>query len=290
VSEDTIFPKNRTLILHDRVLNFSQTLIMGIVNYTFDSFHKASRSASIDEVMHHVEKMLIEKVDIIDLGAFSTRPNNTAVSVEDEKRSIETAVEAILKEFPSTVVSIDTFRSDVAKVGIDAGAHIVNDISGGKFDPKMFETVSKLNAPYILMHIRGTYETMHQPYIYKNIASEVISELLTQIELAKKTGIEQIIIDPGFGFSKNIDQNFELFSNLDQIQKLGYPLLVGVSRKSMIYKTFGTTSEEALNGTTVLNTIALQNGANILRVHDVKEAVEARELVSILNKTKSSTD
>jgi dihydropteroate synthase len=287
VSEDTIFPKNRTIKLHDRVLNFSQTFIMGIVNYTSDSFHKASRNESISEILLHVEKMLKEKVDIIDLGAFSTRPNGEIISLEQELASIEKATQAISKEFPSIVLSIDTFRAEVAKAGIESGAHIINDISGGKFDSKIVDVVAQNDIPYLLMHLRGNFETMHQSYFYKNIVQEVITELSTQIDFAKKVGVKQIIIDPGFGFSKNITQNFELFSSLDQFQQLDYPLLVGISRKSMIYKTFGLTSEEALNGTTVLNTIALQKGANILRVHDVKEAIEARELITILNKKQS---
>jgi dihydropteroate synthase len=279
VSEDTIFPKTSTLNLGGQLLNFSQTLVMGIVNYTQNSFYKESRNQSITSILKGVEKMLIEKVDIIDLGALSSRPNGEIISEIEEIQRIENATCEILKVFPSTIISIDTFRSNVAKVGLDNGALLINDISGGKFDTAMFETIAPYNVPIILMHLRGTFDTMHEPSTYLNISKEVGLELSIQIQMAKMAGIKDIIIDPGFGFSKNIDQNFNLLNELSLLQTLGHPILAGLSRKSMIYKSLGISPEESINGTSILNTIALLQGSRILRVHDVKEAVEIRTLV-----------
>ena len=279
MSEDTIFPKTSTLNLGGRLLNFSQTLVMGIVNYTPDSFFKDSRNQSIKDVIKSVEKMLTENVDIIDLGSLSSRPDSEIISELEEGKRIESAVQEILKVFPNTVISIDTFRSNVAKIALDNGALLINDISGGKFDTNMFDTIAPYKVPIILMHLRGTFETMHLPTHYANIPKEVCIELGTQVELAKKAGIKDIIIDPGFGFSKDIAQNFNLLNDLNILCALGLPVLAGLSRKSMIYKTLDISTEDALNGTSVLNTIALLQGSRILRVHDVKEAVEIRTLV-----------
>jgi dihydropteroate synthase len=280
VSEDTIFPKTSTLNLGGRLLNFSQTLVMGIVNYTPDSFYKDSRNQSIKDVLKSVEKMLTENVDIIDLGALSSRPDSEIISELEEGKRIESAVHEILKAFPNTVISVDTFQSNVAKIALDNGALLINDISGGKFDTNMFDTIAPYKVPIILMHLRGTFETMHHPTHYANIVKEVCIELGTQVELAKKAGIKDIIIDPGFGFSKDIAQNFKLLNDLHALDVLGLPILAGISRKSMIYKTLDISPEDALNGTSVLNTIALLKGSRILRVHDVKEAVEIRTLVA----------
>ncbi len=279
MSEDTIFPKTSTLNLGGRLLNFSQTLVMGIVNYTHDSFYKDSRNQSIKDVLNSVEKMLTENVDIIDLGALSTRPNAEIISELEEGKHIESAVQEILNAFPNTVISVDTFRSNVAKIALDNGALLINDISGGKFDSNLFDTIAPYNVPIILMHLRGTFETMHHQTQYANIAQEVCTELRIQIDLAKKAGVTDIIIDPGFGFSKSVAQNFDLLHELNVLCDLGLPVLAGLSRKSMIYKTLDISPEQALNGTSVLNTIALLQGSRLLRVHDVKEAVEIRTLV-----------
>jgi dihydropteroate synthase len=253
-------------------------LVMGIINATTDSFYSGSRYEGTDAILHQAEKMLKEGAAILDIGGQSTRPGSERLSMEDELQRVVDPIQAIHKNFPEALISIDTYYSSVAKEAVDAGASIVNDISAGMIDEKMIATVAALKVPYVLMHMKGTPQTMQQLTQYGNVTKEVLDFLIYKKNELHTAGISDIIIDPGFGFGKTINQNFELLRNLSGFTKLGYPILLGISRKSMIYKTLGYSAEEALNGTTVLHTIGLMNGASILRVHDVKEAIEAIKL------------
>ena len=252
---------------------------MGILNLTPDSFYSNSRTGSIDAALERAETCLNEGAGFIDIGAYSSRPGADEVTTDEELKRIIPAIEAISKRFPEAKLSIDTFRAKVAKESIEAGAHLINDISGGNLDEQMFETVAALHVPYILMHMQGTPQTMQQKPVYKNIGLEVVDYLAEKVSILKTLGVKDIILDPGFGFAKNTTHNYQLFNQLENLDVFGLPVLVGISRKSMIYKLLGTTAEEALNGTTVLNTIALQKGASILRVHDVRAAVECIAIV-----------
>jgi dihydropteroate synthase len=257
---------------------------MGIINATPDSFFSSSRFNNIDDIAAQVEKMLNDGADIIDIGGQSTRPGSELISADEEMKRIIPAIEMIAKKFPITFISIDTFYSKVATAAVDAGASIVNDISAGSMDSKMIETVAGLKVPYILMHMKGTPQTMQQNAVYENVTLELLDFFIAKTNELKRAGIIDMIIDPGFGFAKTIDHNFELLKNLSVLKMLERPVMLGVSRKSTIYKTLGITAEEALNGTTVLNTIGLLHGVSILRVHDVKEAKEAITLFSAMNK------
>ncbi len=255
---------------------------MGIVNVTPDSFFGGSRSASETDLLVKVEKMLAEGATFIDIGGHSTRPNATAVPEAEEIKRAIPAVGAIINAFPDCLISIDTFRSNVARLAVGAGAVMINDVSGGLMDPKMYETVVDLDVPYVLMHMRGTVETMTQYTDYQNINYEILDELEKKLGALRALGQKDVIIDLGFGFSKKLDQNYELLAKMEVFKMLECPILTGISRKSMIWKKLDIAPESALNGTTVLNTIALQKGANILRVHDVKEAIETIKLVGFL--------
>lgn len=273
-----------TLNCKGRLLMVDKPLVMGIINITPDSFFEGSRYNSIDEITVQVEKMLTDGADIIDIGGQSTRPGSDLISADEEIKRIIPAIEMIAKKFPTAFISVDTFYSAVAKTAVDAGANIINDISAGSIDNKMIETVAGLKVPYLLMHMKGTPQTMRQNAMYEDVTREVLDFFITKTAALKKAGVIDIIIDPGFGFAKTIDHNFELLKNLSVFKMLDRPILLGVSRKSTIYKTLGITADDALNGTTVLNTIGLMNGASILRVHDVKEAKEAVTLFSAMNK------
>ncbi len=251
---------------------------MGIINATPDSFYSESRKQSIDEALFLTEKMLNEGATFIDIGGQSTRPNSEQIAVDEELKRVIPIIEAIALKFPEANISIDTFNAVVAKQAVESGAMMVNDIGGGTLDKKMFETAATLDVPYICMHIKGTPQTMLQQTNYTNIVEEVKEYFIDKIAEGKQLGLNQMILDIGFGFAKNVEQNFELVKELNQFTTLQKPLLLGVSRKNSIYKTLGITAQEALNGTTVLNTIGILNGANILRVHDVKEAVEVIKL------------
>ncbi|MCB0466845.1 MAG: dihydropteroate synthase [Aequorivita sp.] len=251
---------------------------MGIINITPDSFYDGGKTFSEKEIMEQAERMLSEGATFLDVGGYSTRPGAEEVSEKDEIERVVGAIEAILKSFRQALISVDTFRSEVAKKAVEAGAAIVNDVSGGTLDAKMYKTVAKLKVPYILMHMRGTPKTMVKLTDYKNVTMEVLKDLTEKIALARAEGINDIVADPGFGFAKTREQSFQLLNNLELFQNLDVPILAGISRKSMIYKTLETSAEKALNGTTSLNTIALIKGASILRVHDVKEAVECVKL------------
>jgi dihydropteroate synthase len=257
---------------------------MGIVNVTPDSFFKGSRSTEKDDILTKVEKMLSEGATFIDLGGHSTRPHAPAVPEDEEVARVLPAIELIMREFPEALISIDTFRASVAQKAVKAGAVMINDVSGGLMDSNMYPTVVALGVPYVFMHMRGTIDTMTQYANYENISYEVLEEIEKKVGLLRQLGQKDIIIDLGFGFSKTADQNYELLSKLEVFKMLDCPILVGISRKSMIWKKLNITANEALNGTTVLNTIALQKGANILRVHDVKEAIEVITLMELINK------
>lgn len=272
----------KTINCKGRLLDLSTPKIMAIVNLTPDSFYSESRNTSAKSALNRIENALAQGADIIDLGACSTRPGAEVPSADEEWRRMKDVLTTARRNFPDAIISIDTFRSQVAEQAVDAGADIINDISGGQIDEQMFDTVAKLQVPYVLMHMRGTPATMQQFTNYQNVTADVIIELSQKLRQLTDLGVHDVIIDPGFGFAKTLEQNYELFAHLSDFKIFELPLLVGISRKSMIYKLFGTTPEKSLNGTTILNTFALQNGASILRVHDVPEAVEARKIVGIL--------
>ncbi|MET4142392.1 dihydropteroate synthase [Pedobacter sp. UYP1] len=285
MAKDTFLNRKITLNLKGELLDLSRPCVMGILNLTPDSFYSNSRMGSIDAALERAEICLKEGAAFIDIGAYSSRPGAAGVTTDEELRRMIPAIAAISKRFPEAKLSIDTFRAKVARESIAAGAHVVNDISGGNLDELMFETVAALNVPYILMHMQGTPQTMQQKPVYKNIGLEVVDYLAEKVNALKALGVKDIILDPGFGFAKNTTHNYQLMNQLENLGVFGLPVLVGISRKSMIYKLLGTTADEALNGTTVLNTIALQKGAVILRVHDVKAAVEC---ISIVEKMQQS--
>lgn len=255
-----------------------QPLVMGIVNMTPDSFYDGSRFTLTDDILRQAEKMLAAGADIVDIGAQSTRPQATLLSADEELSRLSGIITALTGHFPEIVVSVDTFYSRVARECVDAGASMVNDISGGGMDESMLETVATLDVPFVCMHMRGTPQTMMQHTHYDDLITDVLDYFVARCEACRIAGIRDVIIDPGFGFSKNRQHNFELLGKLGVLKLTGRPLMVGLSRKSTIYKTLGVTAAEALNGTTVMNTIALMNGADILRVHDVREAKECIRL------------
>jgi dihydropteroate synthase len=266
-----------TLNCKGRLLVIKKPIVMGILNVTPDSFYSGSRVTETD-ILKRAEKMLSDGATILDIGAQSTRPGSTQVGAEEELQRAIPAIDLISKNFPEAFISVDTYHSIVAKEAVFAGASIVNDVSGGNADKEMLPTVSNLKVPYICMHMKGTPETMQQLANYEDLVKEVLDYFIDKNDQCKKNNINDLIIDPGFGFAKNINHNFQLLRQLAVFKMLERPILVGLSRKSTVYKTLNVSAEEALNGSTVLHTIALLNGANILRVHDVKEAVEAIRL------------
>ena len=273
-----------TLNCKGRLLVIDKPLVMGIINVTPDSFFGGSRFNSVDEIVTETEKMLNDGADIIDIGGQSTRPGSELIPADEEIKRVVPSINAIANKFPEAFISIDTFYSKVAVAAVDAGATIINDISAGSMDNKMIETVAALKVPYVLMHMKGTPQTMQQNATYENATREVFDFFIAKTDELKNAGIVDIIIDPGFGFAKTIGQNFELLKNLSVFKMLDKAIMLGISRKSTIYKTLGVSADEALNGTSVLNTIGLMNGASILRVHDVKEATEAIKLFSAIYK------
>lgn len=261
-----------------KLLTFEEPRIMGILNVTPNSFFDGGKYQQVSKALKRAEVMLLEGADLLDIGAYSTQPNAEFVSEEEEINRIVPIVEALSKEFPDAFLSIDTFRSQVALQALDNGAHIINDVSGGKLDPKMFETVANYKAPYVLMHMKGTPQNMQQFTQYEDVVKEMMFYFSEQIAKARAAGISDVIIDPGFGFSKTLNQNFEILSKLELFQHLDVPVLSALSRKSMIYKYLQITPQEALNGSTVLHTLSLIKGAQLLRVHDVKEAKQCIQL------------
>ena len=263
------------------LIDFENPVVMGIVNITPDSFYSGSRKQTDEAVLLRCRQILDEGGAIIDIGAQSTSPTSAFLSVSEEAERLMPALKTIRREFPDAVLSVDTFYADVAKQAVqEFGVDIINDISGGQIDEKMFPAVAELNVPYILMHMRGTPQTMQQLTHYDNFIQDFLYYFSEKINRLNQLGVNDIIIDPGFGFSKTLEQNYQLMAYLKYLDVFEMPLLVGISRKSMIYKLFGSTTEESLNGTTALNTAALLSGADILRVHDVKEAVECVKIVS----------
>ncbi len=258
----------------DKLIDLSTPIVMGIVNTTPDSFYNKSRSKSVASSLKTVEEMISEGVTIVDIGGYSSRPGADNVSISEEIERTTPLITQIRKEFPELIISLDTFRGEVAKEGIESGAQLINDISGFEIDSSMLSTIAHYKIPYVLMHMRGTPQTMKNLTDYNNIFSEMVSYFSKKIEILQNRGVNDIIIDPGFGFSKTIEQNYYLLDNMQHFQLLNKPLLAGISRKSMIYKKLGITPEESLPETIRLNKIALEKGASILRVHDVKEAVD----------------
>ena len=269
-----------TLNCNGRLLVVDKPLVMGIINATPDSFYEDSRQQTVDAILRQAEKMIKDGADVLDIGGQSTRPGSSVIGAEEELKRVIVAIKAIHHNFPETFISIDTYFSLVAKEAVAAGASIINDISAGSMDENMFATVAALQVPYVLMHMKGTPQTMQESPRYDNVTREVLDFFIGKIDELKKAGINDIIIDPGFGFGKTIAHNFELLRNLAVFKIIDHPLLLGISRKSTIYKTLAIQPTEALNGTTVLNTIGLMNGASILRVHDVKEAKETIKLTA----------
>jgi dihydropteroate synthase len=272
-----------TINCKGELIDLSSPKVMGILNITPDSFYDGGKHKNEIDLLKHVELMLEEGATFIDIGAYSSRPNADHISASEELHRIVPIVHLILEKFPEALLSIDTFRSDVAKQCIEAGAALVNDISAGKLDNNMLATIAKLQVPYIMMHMRGNPKTMKDLTEYDDLVKDMLYYFSERIAKANAMGINDVIIDPGFGFAKTIAQNFELLSKLELFSTVEKSLLIGVSRKSMIYKTLKTSAKEALNGTSILNTIALQKGASVLRVHDVKEAMECIKLVELID-------
>ena len=271
--------------IRGNLYDFSSPKVMGILNITPDSFYDGGKFKDDQKIKNHINKMINDGMDILDIGGYSSRPGASEVSISEELERVIPTLIFIKKNFKNLIISIDTFRSEVAKASLIEGADIINDISAGVFDSKMMDVISKFNCPYILMHMKGNPRNMQNSPKYKHTSVEIIQFLAERIKVARKKNIVDIIVDPGFGFGKTVEHNFEILNNLENFKALDAPLLTGFSRKSMIFKTLKTTSDEALNGTSSLNTIALMKGANILRVHDVKEA---KECIILYEKTINS--
>ena len=268
-----------------RLIDLSEPQVMGILNVTPDSFYAGSRGVTERYILDRLQQILDEGASIVDIGAYSSRPGAQEVSIEEEMERLRAGLELIREHRPDAIVSVDTFRADVAKMCVEEyGVAIINDISAGQMDDRMFATIAHLGIPYIIMHMKGTPQTMQTNPQYDHFLKEVFYYFSEKVQKLRDLGVKDIIIDPGFGFGKTLEHNYELMNHLEEFALFELPLLVGISRKSMIYKLLGTTPEEALNGTTALNTIALTKGAHILRVHDVKEAVET---VKIIQKMKA---
>jgi dihydropteroate synthase len=272
-----------TINIKGTLLDLTKPKIMGILNITPDSFFDGGEYNSEYKILNQVEKMLSEGADIIDIGGHSSRPGAKKLTIEKETERVIPIIKLIVGKFKNIIISIDTFRSEIARKAIEAGASIINDISGGDLDKKMYQVAGELKVPYIIMHMKGVPSNMQNDTEYDNVIFDIIKNLSYKIDLAKKAGVLDIIIDPGFGFGKSIKDNFKILKNLSSFKQLNQPIMVGLSRKSMIYKLLESSANDALNGTTCLNSISLNNGANIIRVHDVKEAKEAVKLIEFMN-------
>lgn len=277
----------RTIRVNGQLMNLSTPKVMGILNVTPDSFYAGSRKETTSDIAYRVEQIITEGADMIDIGAYSSRPNAEHVSTKEEMARLRKGLEIIREVAPEAIVSVDTFRADVASMCVEEyGAALINDISGGQMDERMFDTVARLNVLYIMMHMQGTPQDMQLHIHYNHLRMEIMQYFALKVQELYARGVKDIIIDPGFGFGKTLAHNYELFKHLEDFKLFGLPLLVGISRKSMIYKLLDSSPEEALNGTTVLNTIALTKGADILRVHDVKACVEAVRIFNQMNEQK----
>ena len=279
MAKDTFLNRKVTLNSKGKLIDLSSPSVMAILNITPDSFYSNSRISNISEALKATEKFITEGAKFIDIGAYSSRPGAADVTQNNELNRLIPIVEGIVKEFPETLISIDTFRAKVAEESVNAGAHLINDISAGNLDVGMFDTIAKLQVPYLIMHMKGTPQNMQQEPFYENITLEILNYFSEKIETLKKLGVKDIMIDPGFGFAKTVTHNYQILQQLESFSTLSFPVLVGFSRKSMITKVLNNKSNDALNGTSILNTAALLKGASILRVHDVKEAVECIKLV-----------
>ena len=280
--KNTIFSRKLTINCKGEIIDLSKPKIMGILNLTPDSFYDGGKSNTPELILDKVSKMIIEGCDILDIGAYSSRPGAVHISENEELNRLIPVLELIRIKFPTLILSVDTFRSNIAKrVVSDYSVDIINDISAGSFDNNMMETIAQLNVPYIMMHIKGNPQNMQQKPEYKNVVQEVIEYFSERLRIAKLIGINDIIIDPGFGFGKSLDHNYQLMKYLSDFRIFELPIMIGVSRKSMIYNVIESTPDESLNGTTVLNTLALLGGANILRVHDIRKA---KETIYLMNK------
>ena len=269
--------------VNGRLMDLSEAQVMGILNITPDSFYANSRKQTEEEIILRVRQIIDEGASIIDIGAYSSRPNAENITPAEELKRLRFGLEIIHRIAPDAVISVDTFRAEIAEACVEEyGVAIINDIAAGEMDAKMFETVARLNVPYIMMHMQGTPQDMQPTPHYENVVKEVFMYFAEKVDKLRSLGVKDIILDPGFGFGKTLEHNYELLNYLDDFKIFELPLLVGVSRKSMIYRLLGTTPDEALNGTSILNTIALMKGANILRVHDVKEAVETVRIVKTM--------
>ena len=274
----------KTLNIRGTLLELKEPLVMGILNITPDSFYSGSRKQTEKEITERIETILAEGGRMIDLGGYSSRPDAKEVSPDEEMNRLSLALDIILRHYPDVITSVDTFRAGIARACVEKyGVAIINDISGGELDPEMFSTAADLQVPYIFMHMRGTPQTMQQKVDYADFMGEVMLYFSEKIRQLNELGVNDVILDPGFGFSKTLDQNYELMARMNEFRLFDMPLLVGISRKSMIYRLLDTDPSESLNGTTVLNTFALQHGADILRVHDVKQAVEAIRIIGKLS-------
>lgn len=272
-------PRAKYINVKGKLIDLGTPRVMGVLNITPDSFYKGSRYSDEKSIISAAGKMIDEGADFLDVGGYSSRPGAVNIPAEEEKIRVIKAVKLIVKNFPLAIISVDTFRAEIAREAIcDCGAHMINDISGGEADKEMFKLVTELNVPYIMMHMKGSPENMQHNPEYDDVVADLLKWFAGRIVKLQSEGVKDIIIDPGFGFGKNAGHNFEMLNRLKDFSITGLPLMVGISRKSMIWKTLNITPDEALNGTSVLNTVALMNGANILRVHDVKEAVEAVKL------------
>jgi dihydropteroate synthase len=280
--QNTPFSTNKTLNINGRLIELNTPRIMGVLNVTPDSFFDGGKYSSETAIVTHSEKMLSEGADFIDIGGYSSRPGAADISLEEECHRVVSTIDTVLKNFPGTIISVDTFRSRVAEAAVDAGAVMINDIAGGNLDPEMLSTVSRLRVPYIVMHMKGNPQNMKEHSSYNNLMKELIDYFHYKIDTLRRLDVKDIVIDPGFGFAKSIAQNFTVLNNLEKLSILGKPVLVGLSRKSLIWKSLKIDPEHAMNGTTALNAIALLKGADILRVHDVKEAKEVVKLYTSL--------
>ena len=280
IKEKTDYEKH-FLNLKGDLVDISTPIVMGVLNVTPDSFYDGGKYTQEKAILQQAEEMLSEGASIIDIGGYSSRPGANDISIEEEKKRVIESIKIVSKTFPEAYISVDTFRASVARESIEAGACIINDISGGTLDEKMFDTVGEMSVPYVLMHMWGTPQTMTQHTSYDNLLLDMLNYFQRRVAQLRARGVADIIIDPGFGFAKTPDQSYEVLRQLASFQVLSLPIMAGLSRKSMIYRKLGITPQEALNGTTVLNTIALMNGATILRVHDVKEAIETIKLYKL---------
>jgi dihydropteroate synthase len=285
--QNNAFYSNITWNLKGRLYTLERPRVMGILNLTPDSFYAGSRLTRETDVLQRATRMIADGADLLDIGGYSTRPGAANVEEEEEIRRVIPTLRLLHNQFPDIPLSIDTFRSDVARKAVEAGASLVNDVSGGEADARMMETVAELNVPYILMHMRGTPETMNALAVYDDLIKEMLDYFHARVHRLRSLGVKDIVLDPGFGFAKNVGHNFTVLREMRSFQTFGLPLLAGLSRKSMIWRTLKMQPEDALNGTTALHMVALMNGASILRVHDVKEARECIQLFNQLNQIPS---